>query len=181
MRWTISLVVTVELLQKSMKKPQQMHSPPLEESVNPALRFTTRGPFEEVHNDPPELYIVKVTIDRTPRGNRKKHKSHLPAQSPLMINQTNTIMMTYLTGDVYNGARSDFIHFDNLGHMRSPGNGGEIMAGQRDEPTPNFCPRKGLPPNFPDDQVYNMGGAFILSSAAPHRQGSILSALRTHS
>lgn len=53
-------------------------SPPLEKFVDPALRLSTWGPFEEVYNGSPELYIVKVSIDSSPRSNRRKRESHLP-------------------------------------------------------------------------------------------------------
>jgi len=41
-------------------------SPPLEESIHPLLRLSTRGPFKEIHDGPPKLYIVEVTVDGPP-------------------------------------------------------------------------------------------------------------------
>lgn len=52
-------------------------SPPLKESVDPTLCFSTRRPFEEIHDGPPELYVVEVAVNSPPRRDRGKRESYL--------------------------------------------------------------------------------------------------------
>lgn len=93
------------------------HSPPLQESGDPVLRFPARGPFEKIHYGLPELYIVEVAIDRPPQGNRGKSKSHLRVQPSFIIAHNKTITMTYLASNVSNRLRGDPIHLNNLCDM----------------------------------------------------------------